>query len=309
VNVRQRLVKSVLVIGGSGFIGGRLVKALLADGFAVRCLVRDSRRANDLAAFGCEIVEGDITDLFAVQAAMESMHAVYISIHTFSPQIRTAGRLRFMDVEKLGLQNVVTACRACGVRRAVYVTSLGISPDAKSEWLRERWHLEQSLLNSGLDATVIRPGFVVGVGGRGFDTVVSNAKRRVAVSMGGDRPRMRTIAIDDLVYQLVGVLDEPRAYGQCFDVGNDDVLSINELTDITADVLGRRHPLKTRAPLGLMGACAPIIERVAKMSAGAIKGLVEGLTVDSIGDPTPIRTILPRPLLSFREAVEKALHV
>jgi hypothetical protein len=164
----------------------------------------------------------------------------------------------------------------------------------------ERWHTEQLLLNSGLDATVIRPGFVVGVGVRGFDTVVSNAKRPVAVSMGGDRPRMRTIAVSDLVYELVGVLDEPLAYGKCFDVGNDEVLSINELTDITADVLGRRRPLKTKAPMGLMAVCAPLIEHVSKMSGGAVKGLVDGLKVDSIGDPTPIRTLLPRPLLSFR---------
>jgi nucleoside-diphosphate-sugar epimerase len=154
------------------------------------------------------------------------------------------------------------------------------------EWLRERRHTEQLLLNSAIDATVIRPGFVVGKGGRGFDTVVGNAKRRVAVSMGGDRPLMRTIAVDDLVYYLIGVLDEPRAYRRCFEVGNDNVMSINELTDGVADVLGRRHPIKTTAPMGVMGACAPIIERLGKLAPGAIKGLVEG----RMSIPPAIRT-------------------
>lgn len=74
-----------------------------------------------------------------------------------------------MDIEKNGVQHVITACRASGVRRVIYLTSLGTAPAAPSEWLRERWQTEQPLLTSGLAATVIRPGFIVGVGGRGFD--------------------------------------------------------------------------------------------------------------------------------------------
>jgi uncharacterized protein YbjT (DUF2867 family) len=88
-------------------------------------------------------------------------------------------------------------------------TSLGISRDAPSEWLRERWQTKRLLLSSALDATIIRLGNIVGVGGRGCDTIVSQAKRRIAITLGGNRPKMRTIALDDLVYYLVGVLDDP----------------------------------------------------------------------------------------------------
>jgi uncharacterized protein YbjT (DUF2867 family) len=94
----------------------------------------------------------------------------------------------------------------------VYQTSLGISRDAPSEWLRERWQTKRLLLSSGLDATIIRLaklGNIVSVGGRGCDTIVSQAKRRIAITLGGNRPKMRTIALDDLVYYLVGVLDDP----------------------------------------------------------------------------------------------------
>jgi uncharacterized protein YbjT (DUF2867 family) len=91
----------------------------------------------------------------------------------------------------------------------VYQTSLGISRDAPSEWLRERWQTKRLLLSSALDATIIRLGNIVGVGGRGCDTIVSQAKRRIAITLGGNRPKMRTIALDDLVYYLVGVLDDP----------------------------------------------------------------------------------------------------
>ena len=307
-------MKTILIIGASGFIGRHLTKALLAEGDTVRCLARDPAKVQDLAAAGCEIVQGDISDLSSVQHATESIEAVYISIHTLSPQKGAPqkdgqAQARFMDVEKNGLQNVVTACRACGVRRVVYVTSLGISPNEPSEWLRERWHAEQLLLKSGLEVTVIRPGMIVGAGGRGFEMTVSNAKRRIAISLSGNTPKMRTIAVDDLVYYLSGVLNDPRAYGQCYDVGNDDVLSSGQSIDIVADLLGRRHPIKVQIPLAPLGALAPFIERIARLPGGAIKGFVEAMKIDGIGDPTPIRTILPRPLLSFRQAAARALKI
>ena len=302
-------MKPVLIIGASGFVGGRLATTLLAQGRAVRGLARDPARAAGLARAGCEIVAGDIADPDAVARAVAGTAAVYVSIHTLSAQPGGAAGSRFMAVEQDGLRNVIAACRDGGVRRVVYVTSLGISPDEASEWLRERWHAEQTLLTSGLDATVIQPGSIIGVGGRGFDTVVGNAKRRVSISMGGDAPKLRTIALDDLVYYLIGVLDEPRAFGRAFDVGNDDVPSVNQLIDATAEILGRPRPVKLQIPMEFLGACAPLIERLAKMPKGAVNGFVEGMKVDAIGDPAPIRAILPRPLLPLRAAVERALGI
>ena len=282
-------------------------KALLAAGHAVRCLVRNVAKVQELASASCELVQGDIADLAAVQRAVAGVQAVYITIHTLSPQPGSGVGQGFMDIEKTGVQHVITACQAEGVGQVIYVTSLGISPAGPGEWLRGRWHTEQLLLHSGLAATIIRPGFIVGVGGQGFDTMVGNARRRVAFVLSTDRPKMRPIALSDLVYYLVGVLGEPRAAGQGYDVGNDEVLSMNQLINITADLVGRPHPVKLQLPLGLLGAVAPLIDRLGKLPSGAMKGIVDGVQVDMIGDPQPLRALLPRPLLSFRQAVQQAL--
>ncbi len=164
-----------------------------------------------------------------------------------------------------------------------------------------------SYLKSGLDVTVIRPGQIVGIGGFGFNTMVSQAKRPVSINLfGNGRQRMRNIAIDDIVYYLVGVLDDPHAYGQCYDVGCDDVLTNNQMIDIAADVLGRRHPMKIDLPSTILGSLAPLVERAAKMPKGSLKGIMDSVKTDSIGDPMPIRAILPRRPLPYREAVERA---
>jgi len=296
-----------LVIGASGFLGRHVVQALLKEGWAVRCLARNLARVQDLAKAGCEIVQGDISDLASMQSALQSVDAVYISIHTLSPQPASAAGQGFMDVERKGLENIVTACRTNGVRRLIYVTFLGISPDSPSAWVRGRWDAEQFLLKSGLDVTVIRPAQIVGVGGRGFDMMVGNAKKPVAMTMASAQQRSRNIAVDDLVYYLVGVLNDPRAYGQCYDVGCDDILTNDRMMDIAAEVLGRKHPFKIHLSPTLLGALAPLIERVSKLPRGALKGILDSLGTDAIGDPMPIRTILPRTPLSYRQAVERAL--
>jgi len=299
-------MKRLLVIGATGFVGRHVARELLSCGYSVRCVARKPARAQGLAEAGCEVVQGDISDLASIKSAVAGVEAVYVSIHTISPQHASTSGQGFTEVESNGLRNVVTACQAQGVRRLIYITSLGVAADATSEWTRERWGMEQMLLGSGLDVTVIRPGQIVGVGGHGFDTTLSDAKKPLAVNLGDGRRRMRNIAVDDLVYYLVGVLGDPRSFGQCYDVGGDEVLSSNQMVDVAADVLGRPHPIKIDIPRLLHGPIAARIERRNRLPKGSIKGMLSG-GGDMVGDPMPIRAILPRTPLSYRQAVERAL--
>ena len=298
-------MKKILVIGASGFIGRALSTALLAAGYAVRCLARDPAKVAELASAGCEVVSGDIADPAAVERAVAGVKAVYISIHTLSPQPGSPPDQRFMAIEQAGVQNVITACRASGTRRIIYVTSLGTAADAPSEWLRERWQTEQQLLSSGLAATVIRPGFIVGVGGGGFDALVRQAAPTPTAGAGADEPkRMRPIALSDLVYYLVGALDEPRTYGQGYDVGSDEVLTMNQLAAVIAEVRDRRP---APAPVALPSPPPPPARPPRALPPGAMEGFVDSMKVDLIGDPLPMRQVLPRPLLPYQAAVERAL--
>ena len=298
---------STLVIGASGFVGRHLARGLLAAGHRVRCLARTPAKIQDLADAGCEVVQGDMSDPASTLRAVDGVEAVYVAVHTLSPQPASGADQGFMDVESAAVRNIVEACRATGARRVIYLTSLNTDPEATSVWLRERGRAERYLLDSGLDATVVQPGQIVGVGGTGFDMMVRQARSRVAIMMGVGDQKWRNIGIDDLVYYLVGILDDPRAFGRRFEVGCDDVLTNDQMVDLAADVLGRPHPLKVHLPRSLMMAIAPSLEGVAKLPKGAFRGLIESMGADAIGDPTAIRAILPRPPLPYRQALERAL--
>lgn len=297
----------ILVIGASGFVGGHVARALVAEGYAVRCLARNPAKVRELAALGCAVIQGDMSDPASMRRALEGVDAAYIAVHTLSPQRADTAGKGFMDVEMQGVQHIVAACRTHGVRRLIYVTFLGTAPAGPSAWIRGRWQTEQFLRHSGLDVTVIRPGMIVGMGGQGLNMTVSNARRRVSIVIGGGQQRFRPIAIDDLVAYLVGVLADPRASGQCYDVGSDDVLTTDQMIDVAAAALGRKPPGKIHLPRALLGALAPLIERTTKTPQGAITGMLDGLKADMIGDPAPIRALLPRPPLSYRQAAERAL--
>jgi uncharacterized protein YbjT (DUF2867 family) len=300
-------MKKILVIGASGFVGKHIVQQLLADGYAVRCLARNPAKIEDLAKAGCEIVQGDISDAASIRNAVKSVEAVYISIHTLSAQPANKEAKNFMDIELNGLQNIINACKTQSVKRVMYVTFMGAAPDAPNELSRDRWQAEQLLLKSGLDVTVIRPGMIVGVGGQGYNMVVSNAKKSFAVIMGSGQNRFQSIAVTDLAYYLVGVLDEPRSHGQCYEVGDDEILTMNDMVDSVADVLGRKHPMKFHLPLSLLKPMASTIDSMMKMPKGAMKAVLESIKDDLVGDSKAIRKILPRPLLTFKEATKRAL--
>lgn len=300
--------RTILVIGASGFVGRQVALELLALGVSVRCLARTPSRVQDLTDAGCEVVQGDILDAASVERALESVEAAYICVHTLSPQRANTASQDFMGVERTGLENIVRASRTHGVRRLVYVTSMGVAPEAPSTWLRGRWQTEQLLLDSGLDVTVLRPGMIVGRGGDGFGVVARGARNPVAIVLGSRTQRFRTIAVQDLAYYLVGVLDDPRSYGHHYDVGSDDVLTMDHMIDIAAQRLGRRPPVKIHVPNRILALAWPLVERFTAVPRGAVRGFVgEGQTVDVTGEPAPIRAILPRPPQSFAHMLERVL--
>lgn len=296
----------ILVVGATGFVGRHLTSSLLEHGLTVRALVRDPTRARAVLPAAVELVLGDMRDPMALDEALRGVRAVYVAVQTIT-RAQGPGTGDFAEAELTGLAEIVAACRRAGARRIVAVGLLGTRANATNAWVAARARGEALLLESGLDVTVIRPGLIVGDGGVGFDGLVTAARRRVAFIRGSGTQRWRPVALDDLVAYLVGVLDEPAAYGRALDVGTDELARYDDLVDATADVLGQPHPLKLHLPLALLRPAAGVLEKVRGLPPGGLRAGLDHLGDDLIGDPSPIRELLELPLLAYREAAERAL--
>ena len=128
----------------------------------MRCLVRDRRRGAQVAAWGCELAVGDMTDAASLRRAVEGCDTV---VHLVS--IRQGSRDRFERIMVQGTRDLLAAAVAAGARRFVLMSALGTSEETKDlvPYYWAKWEMEQAVKASGLESVIFRPSFVFG-GGR-----------------------------------------------------------------------------------------------------------------------------------------------
>jgi NADH dehydrogenase len=160
----------VAVTGATGFVGSHIVKELLARGAKVRALVRDAAKARlVLQGIGSEqlvMVPGTLDEATALGNLCAGADAVVNAVGI----IREVGTQTFERIHVKGTQNLVAAATGAGIGRIVQISALGVKPDGIAEYQRSKWEGEQSVRRSGMDWTIIRPGFIHGVGSEGIDT-------------------------------------------------------------------------------------------------------------------------------------------
>jgi uncharacterized protein YbjT (DUF2867 family) len=250
---------TVLVTGGTGFVGPHVVHTLRARDLPVRALVRDPGRASRLAAWGAELAKGDVTDPASLRAACEGADAV---IHLVA--IIKGKREDFERVMEEGTRNVVAAAQAAGVRRFVLSSALGLDERSKDAvpYYTAKWQMEKAVRESGLEHVIFRPSFVFGRDGGALPTFIRLARYApVTPIVGPGRQRLQPIWVEDLAEYYALALDEPAAANRTFELGGPDAVSWNEFWERLKRVLGVRRP-SVHVPVGLMRTQATVTERL-----------------------------------------------
>jgi uncharacterized protein YbjT (DUF2867 family) len=211
----------VVVAGGHGQIGRRLLRLLAARGDRARGLIRNPDHASDLESDGAEAVLCDLeADDADVAGAIAGADAVVFSAGA-GPG---SGPERKQTVDLGGAVKLIDAAKANGIARYVIVSSMGADNPPPGEetfavYLRAKAAADEALAESGLDFTIVRPGGLTNDPGTGQIDAAEHLGRR------GQIPR------DDVAATLVSVLDEPSTVGKTFDVLSGD-------KDITAALKG-----------------------------------------------------------------------
>ena len=247
----------ILITGGTGFVGGHIVKELRTRDLPVRALVRDPADAGRLHAWGVETSVGDVNDVESLKRAAEGADVV---IHLVA--ILTARPRDFERVMSQGTRNLVDAAREAGVRRFVHMSALGTSEATNGlvPYYTAKWDMEQTVKGSGLEHVIFRPSFVFGPDGGALQQFKRIAKRApVTPIVGPGTQRIQPIWADDVARYFADAVDEPQAANRTFELGGPDVVTWNEFWERLKRALGTRRP-SLHVPFGLMRVQARALE-------------------------------------------------
>ncbi|TWP52500.1 NAD-dependent epimerase/dehydratase family protein [Lentzea tibetensis] len=259
-------MSTALVTGGSGFVGGRLIERLVADGVRVRALARSDRAAERVSALGAEPVRGDLSDVAGLRAAASGCE---LAFHSAARTTRHGSREVFWADNVDGTSNVVEACRAAGVRRLVHVGSEAalmagsplvdvdettpVRPDSRSFYAATKAAADTVVRDANgpdLETVVLRPRFVWGAGDTTvLPELVAAVRSRRFAWLGGGRHLTDATHVDNAVEGLVLAADRGRPGEAYFVTDGEPVV----FRDFIADLLATRGVAAptTSVPVGL----------------------------------------------------------
>ena len=292
----------VLVAGATGYVGGRLVKALESRGSRVRCLARRPEFLAPHVAGGTTIVRGDCLDATSLGPALQGIATAYYLVHSMG-----AGA-DFEQRDRDAARNFGAAARGAGVTRIIYLGGLGERSDELSAHLRSRHETGDLLRESGVPIVEFRAGIVLGSGSLSFELIRALVERLpVMVCPRWVRTPTQPIAVEDLVVYLVAALDLPPDEGEIFEIGGGEPVSYRDIMLEYARQRGLRRwlipvPLLTPWLSSLwLGLTSPVYARVGRK-------LIESLRNPTVvRDPTA-RKVFPIEPMSLPTAIRRAIQ-
>jgi uncharacterized protein YbjT (DUF2867 family) len=288
----------ILVTGANGFVGGHIVQALGGEGRDVRALVRNRTKAGRLDEWGCEVVEGDVTQPETLSAAVAGCDTV---VHLVA--IRQGKPEQFRRIMIDGTRNVLGAARAAGVGRFVHMSALGVSAETKDlvPYYGAKWEMEHDVKSAGMPYVVFRPSFIFAKDG-GILPTFSKLARLAPVTpiIGSGRQRIQPIWADDVGAYFAKAVELDAATDRTFELGGPDAVSWNEFWERLKNTRGMRRP-SVHVPLGLMKMNALVTERLPgdiPLTRDLLKMLEAG---DNVVTDTSAVEIFGLPLLPLDE--------
>jgi uncharacterized protein YbjT (DUF2867 family) len=267
----------IFVTGGTGFVGGHVVRELRSRELPVRCLVRNPRKAAKLAAWGAELAEGDITNPESLRRGLAGCETV---IHLVA--IRQGREEQFRRVMVEGTRELLGAAKAAGARRFVHMSALGTTEATKDlvPYYGAKWETEQLVQGAGIPHVIFRPSFVFGPDGGILPTFVKLARLTpVTPIIGSGRQRIQPIWADDVATYFADATARDDVTDQTFELGGPDTVSWNDFWERLKRMRGMRRP-SIHVPVGLMRVNALVTERL----PGNIPLTRDLLTMLELGD-------------------------
>ncbi len=292
----------VLLTGGSGYVGGRLIPLLEGMGAALRCLARNPDKLRAKLDANSEVVKGDVLDPTSLAEALQGVHTAYYLVHLMS------GSKDFEREDRSAALNLASAAKEAGVRRIIYLGGLGDDADPKlSPHLRSRHEVGQILRDSGVETVEFRASMVIGAGSLSFELMKSLTDRLPVMLC----PRWLTtptqpIAVDDVLSYLLAARNLPADGSRIFEIGCPDVSTYGDLIREYARQRGLRRRLIS-VPVLTPWLSGLWLALVTPTNFVVGRHLIEGLKNSMVVRDRTALDVFPIRPAGVREAIRKAI--
>jgi uncharacterized protein YbjT (DUF2867 family) len=235
---------TVCVFGGTGFLGKRVVRHLVAEGTQVRVAVRHAeRRPSVLGAAGVEqiaFVAADIRDRSSVAAAVAGVDGVVNAVSAYVEQ----GGVTFKAVHEDGAATLAREAAGARVARLVLISGIGADPASAAPYVRSRGRGERLVQQAFSGANVVRPSAMFGPGDALFGTLAGLIRASPVLPLiGGGRSRLQPVYVDDVAAAIGRIVADPGTLGRIYELAGPRVYTLRELFEIALRLRGARRLL------------------------------------------------------------------
>ncbi len=309
----------VTIYGGSGFVGGYIVRALAKTGCRMRIAVRRPDLAVHLQPLGgvgqIQPVQVNVRDAESVQAAARGANALINLVGI----LQESGRQKFATVQTEGARNVAAAAKAQGIDTVVHVSALGADAQSQSAYARSKAHGEEAVLEHAPKAVILRPSVVFGPEDEFFNRFAALARISLASWLpplpliGGGHTRFQPVYVGDVAQAAVAALEGRAKPGTIYELGGPEVMTLREVFERVLRYTNRRRlmmPLpfalaKVQAWFLQLLPNAPLtVDQVRLLQSDTVvseEAKREGRTLEGFGiQPVAAEVVVPFYLERFR---------
>jgi uncharacterized protein YbjT (DUF2867 family) len=223
----------ILIVGASGVLGDAATRYLVTQNFAVRCFVRNKSNATDeLEKAGAEIYQGDLIDPASIAGASKESDVIITAAHG----MLSKGKNKSKNIDNIGHKNLIDSAVQSGVHHFIYTSVTGVSSSHPIDFFRTKYEIEQYLVSSGLNYTILRLAafmewHVHNLLGK---SIVEKGKANI---LGAGNNPTNFVAVQDIAQALKVIILNEAYYKKTIHIGGPENLSRNDVAKLYGKVL------------------------------------------------------------------------